>query len=175
MFFAFSFCSFAQTYTTPYPKNKNGHKTIKHFIDGNKFNYEYNPSINISNDSLNKIGQIVFWSVEPIYDKVSKKYWTPNISYDVYHLSDWPLVKRISDVLISTSNCDSINKGGDIQIVGDFVLVSTSPCVNCANSSNLNYCRYTVKNVLQSVKDKTVLDFGGIVKQFKIKEAKFKG
>lgn len=173
---AFSSSSLGQSNWPNYKGSRNGKKVFRHYISDIKFyKYEYNPSVKNTNDSVNKIGQIVFWRSEDVYDRVAKKYWRPNISYDVYLLSDWTYIKKLSDSIILVSNCDSINKGGDIQIVGNYVLVNTSNCVNCASMWNRDYCRNKIKFVLESVPDKTALNFEGILKQFIISKGKFKG
>ena len=127
-----------------------------------------------ANDSVNKVGQIIFWRSEAIYDNVSKEYWKPDISYDIYFLSDSAHIKNLANNIRLLSSCDSINKGGDILWVGHFILVSTSACVNCASSSNIDYCRNIVRRVLESVPKKDTYDWNLIIGQFIINKAKFK-
>ena len=50
-----------------------------------------------ANDSVNKVGQIIFWRSEAIYDNVSKEYWKPDISYDIYFLSDSAHIKNLAN------------------------------------------------------------------------------
>ncbi|MEO5967915.1 MAG: hypothetical protein ABIP69_06620, partial [Ferruginibacter sp.] len=152
--FVFTICSFAQSKKVT-PKGNYFETTSKKYFETviRPYKYEYTPLVNNNDDSAKKIGQIIFWRSEALYDAKSKKYWKPNIKYDIYRLSDWAFIKRFSDSIILVSNCDSINKGGDIKIVGNYVLLSTSPCVNCANLSNIDYCRNIVKRILQEVPD----------------------
>lgn len=137
--------------------------------------FQYIQSLPGSGDSINKIGKLIFWRSESIIDKGNNKYWNPDISYDVYLQSDWSFIKKLSDSILLVSNCDSINKGGDIQFIGKFILVNTSICVNCASSTQNDYCRSVVKQLLQSIPDKNVSNFDAIIKQFIIKKEKFKG
>jgi hypothetical protein len=137
--------------------------------------YEYDQTqVDNTNDSVKKVGQITFWRSEAIYDNVSKEYWKPHISYDVYLDTDSAYIKNLSDKIRLLSSCDTINKGGDILFVGHFILVSPSACVNCTSSSNIDYCRNIIKCVLESVPNKDTYDWNAILKQFIIDKAKFK-
>jgi len=62
-------------------------------------------------DSVKKVGGIIFWRSESIYDKGSKKYWKPDISYDIYFSSDSIYVAGIANKIKLASNCNLINTG----------------------------------------------------------------
>ena len=72
-----------------------------------------------------------------------------------------------------TSSCDTINKGGDIFLVGQFVLFSSSSCVNCSSPSKVDYCRGIIKRVLSSVTNIVTEDWTDILKQFIIEQRDF--
>jgi hypothetical protein len=134
--------------------------------------YQFIQSLNT--DSCKSLGQIIFWRSRGIYDEVAKKYWKPNISYDVYSISDLTHVQNLAKKTRMVSSCDSINRGGDILIVGNFILVNTSPCVNCSSSSNIDYCRNIIKRVLDSVTLKENSNWDSILDQLIIDKSKFR-
>ena len=124
--------------------------------------------------AVKKIGEITFWRSEAIYDEVSKKYWKPDIRFDIYLASDSNYVRRLAKEIKLVSSCDSINKGGDVLLLGHFILVSSSACVNCSSSSNIDYCRKIVKHILESVSNKDTYNWDAILKQFIIEKEQFK-
>jgi hypothetical protein len=123
---------------------------------------------------VKKIGQIIFWRSEAIYDSVAKNYWRPDISYDIYFLRDSLHVRDVSNKVRLVSSCDSINKGGDIFLIGNFILVSSSVCVHCSSLSNIDYCRKIIKRILESVPDKHRENWNKILKNLIIKKEAFK-
>lgn len=126
------------------------------------------------NDSVNKVGQVVFWRSEAIYDNVSKTYWKPDINFDIYTDSDSMFCKNLSEKIRLLSGCGTINTGGDIFVIGHFILLNSSSCVNCASSSNIDYCRSIIKRILDAVPDKDTHDWNAVLKQFIIDKAKLK-
>jgi hypothetical protein len=127
-----------------------------------------------SDDSVKKMGQLIFWRSKAIYDPVAKTNWKPSIRYDVYSSADAAYAQRLADNIKQASSCDSINKGGDLLAVGQFILVSSSACVSCASSANIDYCRNIIKQVIASVPDQETASWNGILKQFIIQKARFK-
>ena len=126
------------------------------------------------NDSAKKIGEIIFWRSSAIYDNISKKYWTPDIKFEIYLNNNYSIIKAQSDKIKLLSNCDNIKKGGDIFLIGHFILFNSSSCVNCSSSSNIDYCRNIIKRILEAVTNKETFDWNEILKQFIIEERKFK-
>lgn len=122
-----------------------------------------------------KIGTLIFWRSISLYDKTTRMSWRPDICYDIYRQQDSALVTNLARKLRSYSTCDSINKGGDILSLGNFILFNSSPCVNCASSSNVDYCRNIIRYILSSVKQTDSNDFNKILKQFVIAKGKFRG
>ncbi len=127
----------------------------------------------IRNESVKKIGRITFWRSKAIYDDVSKKYWKPDISFDIFPESDSAYLFNLADNIKAQSSCDVVNRGGDILVVGHFILISSSPCVNCASSSNIDYCRNIIRNLFESVSNKDTYDWNAILKQLVIDKGKF--
>lgn len=134
--------------------------------------YQFKKSNNTS-DSVKKIGEIIFWRSEAIYDSASKQYWKPDISFDIYPASALAYAKSLSDKIKLSSACDTINMGGDILKLGNFILLSSSPCVNCASPSNFDYCRNIMKRILSSVRDKETKNWNKILKQLIIRKGNF--
>ena len=120
------------------------------------------------------VGKLTFWRSEPIVDAKSGRKWKPNISFDVFLLTDRPDLKHLSDSLKLNSTCDSINIGGDIFLVGHFVLFNSETCIDCASTTKIDYCRNFVKRFLNSVTDKEIMDFEKILAQLEIRRQKFK-
>ena len=46
--------------------------------------YQFIKSNSINTDSIQKLGQIIFWRSEPIFDKTTNKNFNPQISFDIY-------------------------------------------------------------------------------------------
>ncbi len=135
--------------------------------------YQYTATENLKNP-ISKIGEITFWRSEALYDSVSKQYWKPNISYDIYPALELKYVDSLADKIKSSSSCDSINKGGDLILLGRFILISSSSCANCASASNIDYCRNIIKRIVTSVPDKNTSKWNKIMNQFVVKKGKFK-
>lgn len=125
-------------------------------------------------DSVNKVGQIIFWRSKAVYDYVAKKYWKPYITYDVYFVSDSIYVSSLAYKTKSLASCDSINRGGDVLFLGHFIMVNPSVCVHCSSSSNVDHCRNIIRRILEAVSDKDADDWNAILKQFIIDKANFK-
>ena len=181
-YFVFIFCLISTIslfgQTNPATQKGNYFKTtskdyFENVIKPWKYQYIEAQAGNLS-DSLKKVGRIVFWRSSAIYDNVSKKYWKPDISFDIYVDSDSTYITGLSDNIKLLSKCATLNKGGDILFVGHFILLSSSSCVNCASSENIDYCRNIIKHVLKSVQDKDTYDWKAILNQFIIAKAKFK-
>lgn len=135
--------------------------------------YQFIKSNSIDTDSIQKLGQIIFWRSEPIFEKTTNKNFIPQISFDIYSslYSQFLLAKGMN--IKMTSNCDTINKGGDIFIVGQFVLFTSSSCVDCSSASKVDYCRGIIKRVLSSVTNTVTDDWTDIIKQFIIEQRDF--
>ena len=141
IFFIWTISSFAQASPTAQKGNYFTTTSKEYFVKVIKpWKYQYTPTNN-SSDSVKKIGQIIFWRSEAIYNSTNKQYWKPDISYDVYPASALAYANSISDKIKLSSTCDSINIGLDVLLVGNFILINSSPCVNCASPSNIDYCR----------------------------------
>ena len=124
--------------------------------------------------SIEKIGEIIFFRSEPIYDNVAKKYWKPDISYNVYTPADFKTLSILSDSIRLKSSCDSINRGGDIQFVGNFILVNSSSCVNCSSSSEIDYCRLLIKKFLSEAEIKNENNWNAIIRSLPINKGYFR-
>lgn len=135
--------------------------------------YQFIKSNSIGADSIQKIGQIIFWRSEPIFDKPTNKNFSPHISFDIYSSSYFQFLQVKATNIKMTSSCDTINKGGDIILIGQFVLLSSSSCVNCSSPSKVDYCRGIIKRVLSSVKNIVTDDWIDILNQLIIERRDF--
>jgi hypothetical protein len=136
--------------------------------------FQFTPANN-SRDSIRKIGKIIFWRSSPVFDSVSKQYWKPDISFDIFPAADSLHCINLSGRIKSLSSCDSINSGGNAYLIGHFILLSTSSCVNCSSADNKDYCTTIVRRILQSVTHTDSYNWNRILKQFIIEKATFKG
>ncbi len=139
------------------------------------WSYQYTPADKKETyKSIEKIGEIVFFRRQPIYDNVTKKYWKPDISYDVYSPADFKTLSLLSDSLKLNSSCDSINRGGDIQFVGNFILIGSSSCVNCSSASKIDYCRLLIKRFLEEAGAKDENNWNAIIRNLPISKRRFR-
>jgi hypothetical protein len=139
-------------------------KTIK------PWRYQFTPGI----DSLGALGQIIFWRTEGVLDPVAKAYWNPAITLTVYPQSSIEAVEALARSIYAGSTCDSLNKGGSVFRIGQFVLLSHTSCVQCASAANIDYCRKIVQHILEAIPDKTNPNWKAILKQLVIDKARFK-
>lgn len=125
-------------------------------------------------DSVDQaIGIITFWRTQPIFDPIQKVSWTPNISFNVYTLADKEKCTNISLKTKTNSKCETLNIGGDMLTVGNFILLNTSPCVECSNKAQVDFCRYILKHLLEYITDTNSTDLNYVFGQLPIKKENF--
>jgi hypothetical protein len=71
------------------------------------------------------------------------------------------------------SPCDSLKKGGNILLIGRFVLLCPSLCINCISSENIDYCTNIVKKIFSNVNEQNTSDWNEILKELPIKSSVF--
>lgn len=132
--------------------------------------YRFTPS-NTSGPG-EKIGTITFWRSMSLYDNTTGKYWKPSISYDVYHIADLEFTQKKSAEIKSHSSCDSIHRGGEIEIVNAFVLLNSSECVSCISGSNVDYCRRIITLILAPLRSESLQNWDELLKRLPIRKGK---
>jgi hypothetical protein len=110
-------------------------------------------------DSVKPVARIVFWSAKPAAigadQKQGKNAWTPDISFELFNLSDLTWCKKKSEMTKSLSSCKPPGVGGDLYVVGNYVFLNREVCVNCIDhSTQKDYCR-PVMNYLFNKLNKT--------------------
>lgn len=161
--------------TTPPAKNGNYFETnSNNYFEKviKPWRYQFTATDNLK-ETEKKIGEITFWRSEALYDSVSQLYWKPNISYDIYASEHLNYVNSLAEKIKLNSTCNFINTGGDVLPVGDFILFTSSACVNCASVSNMDYCRNIISRIFNLVPNKNTNDFKKIIRQFIIKKGNF--
>ncbi|MEY2702716.1 MAG: hypothetical protein RLY43_1352, partial [Bacteroidota bacterium] len=84
------------------------------------------------------------------------------INFSIYKMSDIEKCKFQSVKTKALSSCISTNIGGDIHLIGNYILLNEDPCVNCLNpKTEIDYCRPIIKYLLSNIiisNDSTFLD-----------------
>lgn len=135
--------------------------------------YQFIKSNTSPTDSTQKIGQLIFWRKEPIINKKTNEILKPQISFDVYSSANSEFLQSIAAQIKMNSSCDSINKGGDIFVIGRFTLLSSSSCVNCSSQSKVDYCRGIINKILSSVENTATDNWNDILEQFIIQQSNY--
>jgi hypothetical protein len=130
-------------------------------------------------DSVKPIGQIGFYRAAALPDSISRKVygtdWTPVMNFEIYNLRDATFCRKKTNLIRVTSNCVPPSAGGDMFIVGQWVFINPSPCVNCYKyDTNRDYCRPLIKYVFSKVDETKAVTISDIVSQFPIKESEKK-
>ncbi len=134
-------------------------------------------SKSIWKDSLTKpIAQITFFRTKALYDSNSRrtygKDWTPRIDFEIYDIKDSVKCFERSKFTRNVSSCVPPAVGGDIFVVGNFIFLNNSVCLDCCKYDNtVDYCRPTIKNIFSKVKLGKVASLKEIVEQFDIKQS----
>lgn len=136
------------------------------------WNYQYKANSLVTNNSneIQKIGEILFWRTLSIADRKLNN-WKPNIIYDIYKIEDIDTCSMLSLKIKEISPCDSLKKGGNILLIGRFVLLCPSLCINCISSENIDYCTNIVKKIFSYVNEQNTSDWNKILKELPIKSS----
>jgi len=120
-----------------------------------KFNIDRSSELT-KNDSINPIGTVRFWRTVSIDDSISikvyDKLWTPNISYSIYNVKDSIYCKKVSERVRFFSSCVPPDVGGDYIVLGEFILLNTSVCLQCGRYyTGLDYCRPILNSIIKQI------------------------
>ena len=134
-------------------------------------------SDSIDNDSINLIGKLSFWRIKPIDDGISKnlygKHWTPFVNFEIYNLSDSIFCNKQSKIVRIISSCLPPNVGGDLIIMGEFIFLNRSVCLQCESyDTKLDYCRPIIKKLFSELDFSKINTIENIVNQFPINREK---
>ena len=140
------------------------------FFDRTLKPYNYQLTTDIAGRAL---GKITFWRTQPIFDQIQKSEWTPNITFSIYPLTDKAQCTDLSLVAKANSTCEIPNIGGDILIIGKYILLNTSTCVECADKAKVDYCRNILKHLFEYIIDTNSGDLNYLFGQLPIKRGTF--
>ncbi len=155
-------------------------KTNFKFIDTlARWQYQFDTSYTgSSKDTVKSLGRITFYRTIALYDTMSRQIydadWRPVIDFEIFSLRDSIFCFTKSKLSILLSSCVPPDVGGDIFIIGNFIFLNRSVCINCAKyDTGIDYCRPIVKYVFSKVGIAHIAKLQDIVKQFPIKAGRF--
>jgi hypothetical protein len=125
-------------------------------------------------DKTKSVGKISFWRTKAIDDGISQRVsgerWTPNISYNIFNLSDSVYCLSLSDRAKMFSSCLGANVGGDLFRVGNYLFLNRNVCVSCVRyDTKIDYCRPVIKQIMSKVDANGKTDLKAIATQIPIK------
>jgi len=128
-------------------------------------------------DSIKPAGQLIFWRTNPINDSISIKVygrrWVPYMTFDIFHITDSSYCYEISEETRFYSSCVPPNVGGDIIIVGKFLFLNHSVCLNCQRyDTKVDYCRPVINYVFSKVDKTKITSLQSLIDQFVIAKGK---
>jgi hypothetical protein len=121
-----------------------------------------------------KIAQLIFQRKEPVDDTLSlqvfNRKWLPNISFEVFGIADSTYCFGISEKIRLISSCVPPDLGGDIILIGNYVLLNRTSCVDCARyDTKQDYCRPVINKLLLDLDKSKIGTLEELVNQFPIK------
>lgn len=141
--------------------------SIPHNLDTiSQWDFKIDYSVKNTSDSIKPLAVLHFFRKEHLFlissDHKQKSKWTPEINFSIYKMSDIEKCKFQSVKTKALSSCISTNIGGDIHLIGNYILLNEDPCVNCLNpKTEIDYCRPIIKYLLSNIiisNDSTFLD-----------------
>lgn len=137
------------------------------------WNYKFKQKDIKENDSVRSLGSLIFYRTRPVIDssyyKIYKKFWTPEISFDIFNISDSTFCRKLSTNTRYFSSCVPPDVGGDYFVIGQYIFLNRNVCLNCRISS-IDYCRPVVNFVFNKLDKKNLNTLTDIFKQFAIKK-----
>ena len=92
------------------------------------------------------VAKITFERSEAI--RVKKDRIKPAMSFDIYRIEDSSFCLEKAKMIKLTSSCTTPNIGGDIIMVGHYIFLNSSVCVNCGLTSGVDFCRSNIAALL---------------------------
>lgn len=126
-------------------------------------------------DSIKPMARVIFWRTKAIDDSISQNVydhaWTPYIVFGVFGIGDTGLCYRQSAQIRYYSNCLPPEVGGDMIIVGKYVFLNFSSCLNCQRyDTGVDYCRPVLNYVFSHLDRTKITSLQSLVQQFSIAE-----
>ena len=157
-------------------------KTDFSFTDTLSF-WSYNLDTTYKGDKSNTvkpIARLTFWRTKSIDDGISARLynqlWAPRMVFEIYTISALNFCYRSSVATRVASSCRPPDVGGDIIVMGKFVLLNHDPCVSCVRyDTQIDYCRPIVNRIFKQVDMAKITSLMSLVSQFPVKEGSFNG
>jgi hypothetical protein len=124
-----------------------------------------------------ELGKISFYRTRALDDSISVKIyhqkWSPGMSYSVFNLSDSTYCIKMANHTRVYSSCVPPDVGGDYFVLGKYIFVNLSVCLNCRkHDSGIDYCRPLVNYVISKVDKNKAATLDEIFSQFVIDREK---
>lgn len=123
-------------------------------------------------DSFKPIGRLTFWRTKPIDDgseRLYNKFWTPRITFEIFTIAELTYCRKQSNQTRFLSSCVPPQVGGDIIVVGKFVLLNRDVCLSCQrNDTKADYCRPVLNYIFSGLDQSKITNLLSIVSQFPI-------
>jgi hypothetical protein len=141
------------------------------------WNYQLDsPYVTRFQDSVKPIGHISFWRTKPISNDpgLYVQARAPAIDFEIFDIKDSSYCYKSSWRTIVASSCVPPDVGGDVFVIGKFIFLNRSACVNCGSygTPNIDYCRPTINFIFSRFSGNDISTLAGIVRQLPIKSGR---
>ena len=107
-------------------------------------------------DTIKPIGSIAFMRNVKMYDKkyfaANKKLWYPYLSFEIFYLRDSLFCSEESKLYRRISSCTAPDVGGDLLVIGDFILLNRYVCLHVRKwDDDIDYARPVINNILSNI------------------------
>jgi hypothetical protein len=131
------------------------------------------PYVTRFQDSVKPVGYIRFWRIKSIpntpkfYDQARG----PAIDFEIFNLKDSAFCYERSRRTIIFSSCVPPNVGGDVFVIGKFIFLNRSVCVNCGSygTPTIDYCRPIINLIFSRFTGNDISTLADIARQLPIK------
>jgi hypothetical protein len=141
------------------------------------WNYQLDsPYVTRFQGSVKPVGYISFWRTKPISNdpKLYGQAQVPSIDFEIFDISDSSFCYQSSRNTIIYSNCVPPNVGGDVFVIGKFIFLNRSVCVNCGSygAPNIDHCRPIINFIFSRLTGSDFSTLADIVRQLPIKSGR---
>jgi len=126
-------------------------------------------------DSVKPIGAITFIRTSPLFDekyfKANNKLWIPYFSFEIFLLSDSVFCFSDSKKIRMVSSCLPPFTGGDILLIGNFILLNRKVCnaFSIKWDTDTDFARPVINKVLSTSNLSNIHSFQDFINELPIK------
>ena len=129
--------------------------------------------------NVKPIATIIFRRNKALYDKKSRETygrdWMPSMHFEIYNIADSAYCLKESKITAMLSSCVVPDVGSDIFVIGNYIFLNPSVCINCAKYDNgVDFCRPLINFVFSKVNPQQTHTLEEIVGQLPIKRVNLK-